>query len=109
MVGSGALARVTKTGIVDTPFVAAPPSVGVSTSRVTLRSDGKILVAVQVGEAATSRCTVTRYLPNGALDGVFGNGGTTTLPASPCALARLAIQPDGRIRLGSSSLVRLWN
>ena len=67
-----------------------------------LQSDGKIVVAGTLG----SGVVIVRYNQDGSLDSSFGAGGTVTL--SCCTRAVVAIQPDGKVVLAStSSLARL--
>ena len=70
---------------------------------VALQSDGKLVVAGKLTEAATgaSRFLVVRYHVNGAFDQTFGGGFahvTTDFPGSTDEGAyAIAIQPDGKI------------
>ena len=74
-----------------------------SSTALTVQPDGKI---VSVGQALvqhsqggeTNAFAVTRYNPNGTLDGGFKNGGkvTTEIGRNDSALA-VALQPDGKI------------
>ncbi len=61
---------------------------------VAIQSDGKIVVAGQIGD---DFCAV-RYLADGELDGSFGDGGhtSTNFSGTDCANA-VAIQSDGKI------------
>ncbi len=66
-----------------------------------VQTDGKIVVAAATGGITMpSILGLVRYLPEGAMDGTFGAGGTVTvqLPImSDPQVAGLALQPDGRI------------
>jgi uncharacterized delta-60 repeat protein len=59
---------------------------------------GKIVV---VGSAGSLQLAVYRYLPNGALDGTFGNSGKAIFPNMFTA-EDVAVQSDGRIVVGGT-------
>jgi uncharacterized delta-60 repeat protein len=65
-----------------------------------VQPDGKVLV---VG-GATSRSHVARYLPSGALDTSFGNGGVQS--ATGPFWRAVLVQPDGKILLQSFIEIR---
>jgi uncharacterized delta-60 repeat protein len=63
---------------------------------VALQSNGDIVVAVGLGGPASG---LVRFLPNGARDATFGNGGFAALPnlGIPSTRPGLAVQPDDKL------------
>ncbi|HEV7643283.1 MAG TPA: hypothetical protein VGO50_05005 [Pyrinomonadaceae bacterium] len=71
---------------------------------VAIQPDGKILVignSTRNGPQSEAQQFIARYLPNGAIDGSFGNGGIvrTVLGASNVGIV-IKLQPDGKIVTG---------
>jgi uncharacterized delta-60 repeat protein len=62
-------------------------------------NDGKIVVGGDHLVGLTNTWALTRYNPNGSIDGTFGAGGrvTTQLPDNQVQVYAVAIQADGRI------------
>lgn len=104
--GSTSIARFSTTpGSLDPSFgnggkVVTPITVN-SVGSVALQTDGKIVVAATLDDfnIATEVFATVRYLPNGTLDGSFGNGGIVrTAFSNFLNTARaLAITPAGKI------------
>jgi uncharacterized delta-60 repeat protein len=72
---------------------------------VAIQPDGKILVGGEVCIGSNPRRSgLIRYLPDGSVDSTFGIGGTvntvTAKVGSP-AVRAIAVQPDGKIVVGS--------
>ncbi len=65
---------------------------------VRARPDGRLLVAAQAGNAASGPFALLQYLPDGALDVEFGEGGLVLTPfGTPSDAPRdLVLLPDGR-------------
>jgi uncharacterized delta-60 repeat protein len=62
---------------------------------------------IVAGGTAGSYSAVARYEPDGDLDASFGAGGKATTLERDAAFRRgLALQPDGKVILGGSSLIR---
>ena len=83
-------------GIVTTPIGTA----GDNALHVARQSDGKLVVAGYAAMPGTGiDPVIARYEENGTLDGTFGTGGIVTVPvgAGTDTLAKVAIQPDGKI------------
>jgi uncharacterized delta-60 repeat protein len=83
--GFGTGGVVTASGLRDINGMAVQPG-------------GKIVV---VGSAGSLQLAVYRYLPNGALDGTFGNSGKAIFPNMFTA-EDVAVQSDGRIVVGGT-------
>jgi uncharacterized delta-60 repeat protein len=74
-----------------------------ATRALAVQPDGSLLVAGNFGRVnGTSRLRVARINTNGTLDSTF-NPGT----ANPNPISALLLQPDGRILVGSGTVVRL--
>ncbi len=110
------LVRYRANGSLDTTFagtgqVNTPISVGWPFgTHLALQSDGKIVLAGSVEPSGGGRTeiAVLRYHPNGTLDTTFGGTGVVTTSlgsrsADPCGVA---VQPDGKIVVGGSSIAR---
>jgi len=91
------------TGIVTVPTGAAGGSAGYN--RISIQSDGKILVAGTTGTAGGSDFLVLRYLPNGNTDPSFnGSGKVVTDFGGRHDYARdLVVQSDSRILVAGYS------
>jgi uncharacterized delta-60 repeat protein len=94
------VARLRATGALDPDFdgdgrVTLPGSV--TANAVLVQPDRKIVVAGNT--AGLEKTTVTRLMPNGALDTTFGTGGTTTIDFGSLAdiAGGAALQADGKI------------
>lgn len=73
---------------------------------VAVQADGKVVVAGTTAVNGTDQdFALVRYLPNGALDTSFGNGGkvVTSLGASVDRIHAIALQADGKIVVGGDS------
>ena len=67
------------------------------------QDDGKIVVVGEVGTSSHRDIAVARYMPDGSLDGSFGNEGLTTISIEGREYAKsVAIQPDGKIVVGGA-------
>ncbi len=66
---------------------------------VALQSNGQVVVAGVAG----SNLTITRYNPNGALDGGFGTGGVVTLAETSPSFCKLAIDSNGNVVVAVNS------
>jgi uncharacterized delta-60 repeat protein len=91
-------------GIRVEPDLEAEPGLGTPGSprgiaAIGLRGDGKLVVAgLGRGLGKVNAFEFGRYLPNGALDPTFGNGGLTTVWFEPAGSAlALAQAPDGKL------------
>jgi len=65
-----------------------------------LQPDGKLVLDGVSDRSGSQDFALARYLPNGALDGGFGEGGLATgtlRPLTVDAVRGVAVQPDGRI------------
>jgi len=83
-------------GIVTTPIGTG----GDNALHVARQDDGKLVVAGYAAMPGTGiDPVVARYDADGTLDGTFGTGGIVAVPvgAGTDTLAKLAIQPDGKI------------
>jgi uncharacterized delta-60 repeat protein len=102
-----ALVRLQANGTLDATFgtggrVLTDFSGGPDTAfAVTLRADGRIVVAGSTGAYPTAQFAVAQYKADGALDPAFGSSGKAlvSLPRDARAHA-LALQADGRVRVG---------
>lgn len=64
-----------------------------------LQPDGKLVVGGDSG----ALFALARYLPDGTLDGTFGNGGKVTMPGFPqVEAAGMVRQPDGKLVLAAT-------
>lgn len=70
-----------------------------------IQPDGKIVVVGSANVYSVNDFVVVRYNPDGTMDETFGTGGkvTTVLPGDNHATG-LAIQPDGKIVVGGTSV-----
>jgi uncharacterized delta-60 repeat protein len=112
------LFRLTADGALDTSFsgdgIVTFGGGGASqTFNAAIRqADGKLLVTGLLnqpsGGSLIVRPTITRYLADGSLDASFGNGGTVVLTMITGSL-RLALQPDGKFIVSSSSSILRYN
>jgi uncharacterized delta-60 repeat protein len=71
-----------------------------------LQPDGKIVVAGVSDASGSKDFALARFLPNGALDPSFGQGGLVTQGMRSLTadeIRSIAIQPDGKIVAGGSS------
>lgn len=78
---------------------------------IAVQPDGKIVVAgrsLNALENGTWVFAVARYLPTGALDPAFGQGGrvVTAIGANGAEAYGVAVQPDGKIVLAGRSFTR---
>jgi uncharacterized delta-60 repeat protein len=86
--------------------VAMPPIPGPSgANAVAIQPDGKILLAGAATAGVIPSFAVVRLLSNGSLDPTFGDGGITRITiGSDADATAIAIQPDGKIVVGGTSL-----
>ncbi|MDX2006808.1 MAG: hypothetical protein SFU83_16170 [Meiothermus sp.] len=116
------LARYTAAGVADAGSFAPSGGGGLLTnfsfwgdiqgftddtlSALAVQPDGKIVAAGTARLTETGRLfgAVTRYNPDGSLDASFGNGGRVVLGQVNGWVWAMALQPDGKIVLGGSSL-----
>jgi len=106
-----AVFRFTSAGAPDVSFtstgsmvVALPPDVAsFSAYDLAVQSDGKILFVgtAQLGPESYATLLI-RVLPNGSMDSTFGSGGIARTSLAGFG-RQMAIQPDGKIIVGSSS------
>jgi uncharacterized delta-60 repeat protein len=101
-----ALAAITPQGALDLSFGSGGQVTtqflgigGLSDGFAMVQTDGKILIA---GDSAVNGylfVCLARYLPNGALDSTFGNGGVAESPYSQMQprVAGMVLQGDGKI------------
>ena len=102
--------RMNRDGSLDSTFghrgVAIPdPSGEGGGNAVAFQRDGKLLLAGAARAGNVLSFGVVRLLSNGAIDPTFGHGGVATVTIGSEAIANaIAIQPDGKILLGGTSL-----
>nr|WP_299205943.1 delta-60 repeat domain-containing protein [uncultured Brumimicrobium sp.] len=72
-----------------------------------MQNDGKIIVAGELGEAATYKATATRYNADGSLDASFANNGSLVIPIGNAKsfATDVALQDDGKIVMAAYT----WN
>lgn len=105
-----ALARYRPDGALDTTFGAAGRVVTalgryVGAVDIALQLDGKLVIAGASG-TGPSDFVVARYLPGGALDPGFGDGGSVDVDLGGFEVATgIAVQPDGRIIAAGSATI----
>jgi uncharacterized delta-60 repeat protein len=102
--GSVALARYAANGILDSSFGSGglvATALSASASAVVLQSDGKIVTLGNSGGNAGGQFVVARFDSGGALDSMFGTGGSVTTDCGSAAYAHaLVLQPDGALVAG---------
>jgi uncharacterized delta-60 repeat protein len=71
-------------------------------TNVATRTNGDVVV---LGRAFTGEAesTLRRYLPNGEIDGQFGNGGDVVLHTPGYGFSELAALPDGRVLVAGTT------
>ncbi|WP_437571661.1 delta-60 repeat domain-containing protein [Sorangium sp. So ce542] len=83
-----------------------------------LQLDGRIVVAGNVGEFAASRPTLARFLPDGALDPTFGEGGVQAVfLGEENVVQSMTVSADGKLLVAGTRqtfptyglVARLWN
>lgn len=98
-----ALARYNQDGSLDPSFDddgLVTTAVGPYSEALALaqQPDGKLLAAGFAGTESASYLALTRYNPDGSLDGTFGVGGTvTTLVGPTFGASAIVVQPDGKL------------
>jgi uncharacterized delta-60 repeat protein len=92
----GQVARLNTNGSLDTTFgTSGIATLPLNAGLLTLQSDGKIIVTGgQLGSALMARLN-----PNGQLDTAFGTNGVA--PLADFGSSAIALQPDGKILIGS--------
>jgi uncharacterized delta-60 repeat protein len=107
--GDFALARYTKTGLLDPSFgkggkVTTDLGSDDNGTAIAIQPDGKIVV---VGDSFPHsdgvHLALARYTINGSLDRGFGNGGKVTTRPSPVYTRGMAILSDGKIIVAGST------
>jgi uncharacterized delta-60 repeat protein len=109
-----AIVRHGRDGTLDTTFgnggrvvtAIAAGRGGDTAYAVAVQADGKVVVAGSTtANGSDQDFALVRYLPNGALDTSFGNGGkvVTSLGSSADRIHAIALQADGRIVVGGDS------
>lgn len=104
------LARYLPNGTLDPSFgfggiVITDSSLTDDLRAVVIQPDGKIVVGGNSGPPNLGQFTVVRYLTNGTLDVTFGFGGIMVTPIEATSRVHsLALQPDGKIIAGGSSI-----
>ena len=71
-------------------------------------SGDKILQVGTIIDGVDYKCIVVRYTNDGKLDSSWGDGGKYTSTFTECYAGEVAPQPDGRIVVSGSKLLRLW-
>lgn len=102
----GFVARFTAAGALDTDFgtggltlIDADPVDGDEIHDLAVTPDGRILAAGGIGDL-----TISRLLPDGSLDGSFGQSGSATIDTGPAAeRANAVATADGRILVAGGS------
>jgi uncharacterized delta-60 repeat protein len=87
-------------GLVTTPWPAAPGAGGAQGVAVGAGDRIVVVGTAGLGHGPDIGVAVARYLPSGALDATFGNGGKVVSAVSPVGdggANAVAVQPDGRI------------
>lgn len=99
-----AVARYTAAGVLDPTFGDGGRVITAIGDRaeafaLALQSDGKIVVAGRTATGAAQDVALARYLPSGALDSGFGNGGVVQVAIGPGLdwATAVAILPSGAI------------
>lgn len=89
-------------GIVTTEMGNEGQAVGTS---VAIAADGRIIVAGDAFQNGVSEIAMARYLEDGTLDPIFGNGGKvqTAVGSDEDLCNAIALQADGRILLAGES------
>src|SRR5262249_37541424 len=88
-------------GIVNLPFTTDR-----SARAVAVQPDGKVLIAgISTMRNGSTVGSVQRLNPNGTLDTTFNGTGSVTIAGSNYSEA-VALQPDGKILIGGSALVK---
>lgn len=115
MIAGAPGAAVAAAGDFDPSFgtagVATAPASGTlpttHATSLTVDSSGRIVTAGSTYDSSTSRhvFTVHRFLPSGAIDTDFGNGGLAVVPItlgwSINTVTGVGVQPDGQIVIGA--------
>ena len=98
---TGQMVRLTPLGTVDPTFNggAAAPLPFKAPRHIALGADGSLRI---LGLNASGATEVARYTALGAQDTSFGSGGLVTLPASVGSSARLLVDGEGTLVVGSS-------
>ncbi|MBV6499235.1 MAG: hypothetical protein CJBNEKGG_01686 [Prosthecobacter sp.] len=117
MVGSAAddylIIRCLADGTPDSTFdgdgrVKLPVGAGVdSAKRVLILADGRLVVAGTSADGANTRFSLVQLNPDGSLDTGFGTGGKRIITDFAGTLRALAVQDDGKLLVGGTSLARL--
>lgn len=104
--------RYSESGQLDTSFgqngvVETPLHRSAQSERVRIDALGRIVLAggdmIDTGLVERGYAVVARYLPSGALDATFGQGGvSSTYLWQGASIHALDLQPDGRIVLGGT-------
>jgi uncharacterized delta-60 repeat protein len=111
-IAKAAVARYLPTGQLDPTFgtdgivlTSGPPGERAVANTLTLQPDGRIVVGGDAGAwGSPGRSFIARYLPIGALDGSFGEGGTVITGDDTAGLVRsLAVDADGKLVTGGAA------
>lgn len=102
-IGSSSARNSQVAGTLDTSFGfgdivthTSVPNASASIEAIAVQPDGKIVVAAVSG--GDHDLLLARYVPSGALDTSFGDGGYLETPVGDWAVAKaIALQPDGKI------------
>jgi uncharacterized delta-60 repeat protein len=113
--GDFCVLRISASGALDASFgsngqvLTTVGSYGNSISSIAVQADGRILLAGRCGNPGGADICVQRLLPEGALDSTFNGSGVVITPIGSGGYyflyeprASVALQPDGRIIVGSS-------
>ena len=108
------LARYSSNGVLDTSFGTSgfttttfgPTDPSGTVASITLDSQGRIIAGGSALIGGVNKFVLARYTTNGALDTSFGTSGfTTTSPGSNDTVRSIALDAQGRIIAGGSSLI----
>ena len=107
------ITRTTPTGTPDLTFNGGAPLhtsviAAVGQGALTVSADKIIQVGTLEETGAKFHCVVARYKVDGAVDMTFGVSGRSVPAIEECYSGEVRIQPDGRILVSGSKILRLW-
>ena len=71
-------------------------------------SGDKILQVGTIIDGVDYKCIIVRYTHDGKLDSSWADAGKYTSPFTGCYAGEVAPQPDGRVVVSGTKLLRLW-